>query len=138
MAKPLPTISPKALPDDLRRARTEARNRFKQLRLAKFDPEATGAKAELKRLSGEFFEFHRGDSLDHAHAGMRNLDDSWGRRRAYFLECRVGEAHVGDTRRAGSRRLVLQVDSLRIIRMLFTDGHYAAGRWFEIADPEKR
>lgn len=67
---------------------------------------------------------------------MRNLDKAWGRRRAYFLECRVGEAHVGDTRRAGSRRLVLQVDSLRINRMLFTDGHYKAGRWFEIIEPE--
>ena len=132
MAKPFPTISARALPKDLREAKIEATNRFKQLRAARFNPDVDDAGDRLFDLSKGFFKFHRGDELDSAHAGMRNLDRAWGRRRAYFLECRVGEAHVGDPQRKGSRRLVLQVDSLRVNRMLFTDGHYKAGQWYEI------
>jgi len=128
----MPLRSPLKVPDDLRRAKAEATNRFQQLRAARFNPEAADAEDRLRQLAAGFFNFFDGDELDDAHAGRRGADELPGRHRAYFLECRVGEAHVGDPRRAGSRRLVLKVDSLRIKRIFFTDGHYAPGSWVEI------
>jgi guanyl-specific ribonuclease Sa len=128
----MPRLSSKNLADDVRRAKAEATSRFRELRAARFNPEAEGAVAELRRLSGGFFKFYDGEELDDAHAGIRGVDDLPGRKRAYYLECRVGEAHVGDPRRAGSRRLVLKVDSLRVKRIFLTDGHYTRGSWAEI------
>lgn len=130
----MPSLSAKGLALDVRRAKADATSRFRELRAAKFNPEADDAKAELRRLSDGFFKFYNGGELDDAHAGVRGLAGLKGRKRAYYLECRVGEAHVGDPQRAGSRRLVLQIDSLQIKRVFLTDGHYTRGSWAEI-DP---
>ena len=128
----MPMLSAKKLAADVRRAKAEATNRFRDLRAAGFDPEAADARADLRRLSDGFFKFFDGEGLDDAHAGVRGVAGLPGRKRAYFLECRVGEAHVGDPRRAGSRRLVLKIDSLQVKRMFLTDGHYTRGSWSEI------
>lgn len=130
--EPIPKLSAKNLATDVRRAKAEATNRFRELRVARFNPEAEDATAELRQLSAGFFKFFDGEELDDAHAGVRGVAELPGRKRAYYLECRVGEAHVGDPRRAGSRRLVLKVDSLQIKRVFLTDGHYTRGSWAEI------
>jgi hypothetical protein len=129
---PMPKLSAKNLANDVRRAKAEAMNRFRDLRAARFNPEQENASAELRRLSDGFFKFYEGEGLDDAHAGLRGAAEALGRKRAYFLECRVGEAHVGDPRRAGSRRLVLKVDSLQVKRLFLTDAHYTQGSWAEI------
>jgi hypothetical protein len=130
--EPMPKLSSRNLAKDVRRAKAEATNRFRELRAARFNPEADDAIAELRRLSAGFFKFYDGEELDDAHAGVRGVEELPGRKRAYYLECRVGEAHVGDPWRAGSRRLVLKVDSLRVKRIFLTDGHYTRGSWAEI------
>ncbi len=117
------------------RAKAEAVTRFKVLREMTFDPEADGAAEMLTKLSGGFFKFYKGFELDDGHAGVRGVDRTLrGRRRAYFLECRVGQAHpgAGPQHSAGSRRLVLKVDSLQIKRMYFTTEHYDSDSWWQL------
>jgi hypothetical protein len=136
----LRVIQAHRLPEDLRRAKAEAVRRFGHLKAAEFNPEADNAGDELQRVagksddgSGAFFQFHEGLELNNAHAGLRGDSGALGRKRAYFLECRVGGARMGDRRPAGSRRLVLQIDSLRIVNIYFTDDHYEPGSWYELS-----
>jgi hypothetical protein len=131
--KNIPTQRESALPADLRRAKAEAVTWFKVLREMRFNPEADGAADSLARLTKGFFKFYSGSELNDGHAGVRGDDSTLpGRRRSYFLECRVGQAHPDDDRPAGKRRLVLKVDSLQIRRMYFTTEHYAVGSWWQL------
>lgn len=130
----IPTQTEAALPQDLRRAKAEAVTAFKALREMRFNPDGDGAAENLSRLSGGFFKFYKGLELDDGHAGMRGDDPAnRGRRRSYFLECRVGSAQDKDPNGiAGKRRLVLKVDSLQIKRLYFTTEHYESGSWWQL------
>ena len=66
--------------------------------------------------------------------GHELLNSTAGRRGAYFLEHRVGHAHPGDNREAGSRRLVLLIQASRIKEMYFSDYHYRTRSWSRIVD----
>ena len=53
-----------------------------------------------------------------------------------YYEHQVGEAHQGDARRRGKRRLVALVDaSQNVLRMYFSEGHYTRGVWMELQYP---
>ena len=66
--------------------------------------------------------------------GHELLSTTAGRRGAYFLEHHVGQAHPGDNRPVGKRRLVLLIQSERIEEMYFSDAHYGPGSWTRIMD----
>lgn len=67
--------------------------------------------------------------------GRELLNASAGRRGAKFLKAYVGASHRGDLAgAAGSRRLVLLIQSERIEEMYFSDDHYRPGSWRRIID----
>lgn len=136
-ARGIPVQTEGHLPDDIRRAKAEAKEWFKVLRNADFNPEAPGAEKKLESLTDGFFEFYNGNELEDGHAGVRGADEELhGRHRAYFLKCRVGNAHPGDKREAGKRRLVLKIDSAQIKRIYFTAGHYTdENSWTQLIQP---
>src|SRR4051812_45876049 len=114
-ARGIPVQTEGRLPEDIRRAKAEAKEWFKVLQDKEFNPEAPGAPSELKRLTDGFFEFYDGKELDDGRAGVRGVNEKLhGRHRSYFLKCRVGKAHEGDSRPTGQRRLVLRIDSAQI------------------------
>jgi guanyl-specific ribonuclease Sa len=53
-----------------------------------------------------------------------------------YYEYQVGQAHAGDPRPRGSRRLVGLVDAGRnLLRVYFTDSHYTGGQWMQLQYP---
>jgi guanyl-specific ribonuclease Sa len=53
-----------------------------------------------------------------------------------YYEYYVGQAHAGDARPAGKRRLVARVDTGRnILKIYFSDEHYTRGIWRELQYP---
>jgi hypothetical protein len=53
-----------------------------------------------------------------------------------YYEHQVGQAHEGDPRPRGKRRLVALVDPARnILKMYFTDAHYTLGSWKQLQYP---
>jgi hypothetical protein len=67
--------------------------------------------------------------------GRELIDPHAGHRGAKFLEAYVGQAHPADPAgKAGSRRLVLKVQSEQIAEMYFSDNHYRTGSWRRILD----
>src|SRR4051812_21803206 len=96
-SRAIPVQTEGRLPEDVRRAKAQAKEWFKVLQNAEFNPEAPGAAKQLDRLTDGFFEFYDGKELEDGHAGVRGLnDDLPGRHRTFFLKCRVGRAHAGD------------------------------------------
>jgi len=67
--------------------------------------------------------------------GKELLSPQAGRRGAQLFEAPVGAARPGDPQgAAGTRRLVLLVQSRVITEMYFTDNHYRPGSWSKIID----
>jgi hypothetical protein len=67
--------------------------------------------------------------------GKEISDPDMGRPGTNFFEKQVGQARPGDSLgTTGRRRLVLKVQSGRIVAMLFTDRHYKPGSWVRIVD----
>jgi hypothetical protein len=53
-----------------------------------------------------------------------------------YYEHQVGEAHPGDPRPRGKRRLVALVDvGHNILKIYFTDTHYTLGQWMQLQYP---
>jgi guanyl-specific ribonuclease Sa len=53
-----------------------------------------------------------------------------------YYEHQVGQAHPGDPRQRGKRRLVALVDPGRnILKVYFTDTHYTLGNWMQLQFP---
>ena len=53
-----------------------------------------------------------------------------------YCEGRVGQAHPGDPRPAGKRRLVALLGPGRnVLRIYFTDAHYTLGQWRQLQYP---
>jgi len=53
-----------------------------------------------------------------------------------YYEYQVGQAHPGDPRPRGKRRLVALVDAGRnILKIYFTDEHYTLGTWMQLQYP---
>ena len=53
-----------------------------------------------------------------------------------YYEHQVGQAHQGDPRPRGKRRLVALVDPSRnILKIYFTDAHYTLGEWRQLQFP---
>jgi len=53
-----------------------------------------------------------------------------------YYEYQVGQAHAGDPRQRGKRRLVALVDAgQNVLRMYFTDSHYTLGEWMQLQYP---
>jgi guanyl-specific ribonuclease Sa len=53
-----------------------------------------------------------------------------------YYEYQVGQAHEGDTRPRGKRRLVALVDGgWNIQTLYFTDAHYTLGEWKQLQYP---
>ena len=53
-----------------------------------------------------------------------------------YYEHQVGQAHPGDPRPAGKRRLVALLDAgQNILKMYFTDTHYTKGEWMQLQYP---
>jgi len=53
-----------------------------------------------------------------------------------YFEFQVGQAHEGDPRPRGKRRLVALLDSCRnILRIYFSDSHYTLGEWQQLQYP---
>ena len=54
----------------------------------------------------------------------------------YYVEFQVGQAHPGDPRPRGKRRLVALLDPCRnILRLYFSDSHYTLGDWEQLQYP---
>ncbi len=53
-----------------------------------------------------------------------------------YYEYQVGQAHAGDPRPRGKRRLVALVDAGRnIVKIYFSDSHYTQGQWMQLQYP---
>jgi hypothetical protein len=53
-----------------------------------------------------------------------------------YYEYQVGQAHEGDPRPRGKRRLVGLVDAGRnLLKVYFTDAHYTGGQWMQLQYP---
>ena len=53
-----------------------------------------------------------------------------------FYEFQVGQAHRGDPRLRGKRRLVALVDARRnVLKLYFSDVHYTKGEWMQLQYP---
>ena len=53
-----------------------------------------------------------------------------------YVEFQVGQAHPGDPRARGKRRLVALLDPRHnILRMYFSDSHYRLGEWQQLQFP---
>ena len=53
-----------------------------------------------------------------------------------YYEYQVGQAHAGDPRPRGKRRLVALVDAGRnLLKVFFTDAHYTGGQWMQLQYP---
>lgn len=88
--------------------------------------DVTEAIVEAKRLfqCGRLTNRHEGRELSSATAGKRG---------AYLVEHQVGQAHPSDPHgAAGTRRLVMLIQSGRIEEMYFSDDHYRSGSWRRI------
>jgi hypothetical protein len=53
-----------------------------------------------------------------------------------YYEQQVGQAHAGDPRPRGKRRLVALIDPAgNVLRIYFSDSHYTLGQWRQLQFP---
>lgn len=101
------------LPEDLRVAIIEFKNSLK-----------AGIDLKTGRLLKDLEFENREGELPPLSAGNR------------YYKYRVGQAHAGDDRPAGKRRLVALVNPARVIlKIYFTETHYPSPRWMLLQYP---
>lgn len=91
-------------------------------------PDVRMAVVELKnrlKTGGAFTAYENNDGgLPAAAAGQQ------------YYEYQVGQAHEGDPRPRGKRRLVALVDAGRnLLKLYFSDSHYTQGEWQQLQYP---
>src|SRR5215208_3217200 len=104
------------------------KQRRRVLSNARLPPDVRVALIEFKNLihrGGPLTEFgNREEGLPRAAAGQT------------YYEYQVGQAHEGDEQPRGKRRLVALLDPGRnVLKMYFSDAHYAVGEWAELQYP---
>jgi hypothetical protein len=90
----------------------------------------------LRAISEAKNEFKTGNQLHKlkTHEGTELWNIVWPRQGGQLLEFQVGNAHQGDPRSKGSRRLVLLIEADRIENIFFSEDHYLAESWHQIVD----